>query len=145
MDRRGISHSLGGTDSTARKLRPCIFFKATRCRPNELLLDPVEITLLPGPFEMEAGMQGSSRDAGSSNLLEFQLLQGELMSATASDATAVLMFPAGMDTHWETQIRTVWNERAHTSEELELVYEVSWIAELGAWRRFLRSQRQVKG
>jgi hypothetical protein len=68
------------------------------------------------------------------------------MSATATFAEAlpVPAFPAGVDTHWETENRMVWNERRHTSEEREFVYEVSWIAELGAWRRFLRSQRPVK-
>ena len=44
---------------------------------------------------------------------------------------------------WETQRRVVWNEQEHTREEHELVYEVSWIKELGLWRRFLRSQRKV--
>jgi hypothetical protein len=39
----------------------------------------------------------------------------------------------------------VWNERQRASEEHEFVYEISWIAELGAWRRFLRSQRPLKG
>ena len=52
------------------------------------------------------------------------------------------VFPAGSDTRWETEYRMVWNEREHTSEERELVYEISWIAELGAWRYFLRSQRR---
>jgi hypothetical protein len=69
------------------------------------------------------------------------------MSAAASYTAAfpVLAFPSGVDTHWETQNRMVWNDRQHTSEEHEFVYEISWIAELGAWRRFLRSQRQLKG
>jgi hypothetical protein len=52
------------------------------------------------------------------------------------------LFPAGSGTRWETEYRAVWNEREQTSEERELVYEISWIAELGAWRRFLRSQRR---
>jgi len=38
----------------------------------------------------------------------------------------------------------VWNVREHTSEERELVYEISWIAERGLWRSFLQSQRKVK-
>jgi len=38
----------------------------------------------------------------------------------------------------------VWNEREHISEERELVYEISWVEELGLWRSFLRSQRKVK-
>ncbi len=69
------------------------------------------------------------------------------MSAAPIFAEALLVspFPAGVDTHWETQNRMVWNDRQHTSEEHEFVYEVSWIAELGAWRRFLRSQRPLKG
>ncbi len=46
--------------------------------------------------------------------------------------------------HWETQRRMVWNEREHTSEEREMVYEISWVAEIGLWRSFLRSQPKVK-
>jgi len=68
------------------------------------------------------------------------------MSALATHATALSMpaFPSAAGTHWETVTRLVWNDREHTSEERELVYEISWIAELGTWRRFLRSQRKVK-
>lgn len=67
------------------------------------------------------------------------------MSASAVHGEALLFsaYPLAADTHWETENRVVWNERLHTSEERELVYEVSWILELGVWRRFLRSQRQV--
>jgi hypothetical protein len=67
------------------------------------------------------------------------------MSASTIHAEALLgvPFPSGIDTHWETENRTTWNERERTSEERELVYEVSWISELGVWRRFLRSQRSV--
>ena len=46
--------------------------------------------------------------------------------------------------HWETQRRMVRNEQEHTSEERDLVYEISWVAELGLWRSFLRSQSKVK-
>ena len=53
-------------------------------------------------------------------------------------------FPAGVEARWETENRTVWNEQEHASEERELVYEISWIAELGVWRRFLRSQRKAR-
>jgi hypothetical protein len=68
------------------------------------------------------------------------------MSAAASYTAAfpVLEFPAGVDMRWETENRMVWNAKQHTSEEHEFVYETSWIAELGVWRRFLRSQRPVK-
>jgi len=44
---------------------------------------------------------------------------------------------------WETQRRIVWNEREHTREEHEIVYEISWIEELGEWRTFLRSRYKV--
>jgi hypothetical protein len=52
--------------------------------------------------------------------------------------------PAGDHTHWKTENRKVWNEQQHTDEERELVYEISWIAELSAWRRFLRSSKVSK-
>ncbi len=65
------------------------------------------------------------------------------MSASNSVVLPVPTFPAGVDVRWETQRRMVWNVREHTSEECELVYEISWIPELGLWRSFLRSQRKV--
>ena len=76
----------------------------------------------------------------------FNNQQADLMSPIATSATfpAVPAFPAGIDSHWETQNRTVWNEQEHASEERELVYEISWIVELGVWRRFLRSQRKAQ-
>lgn len=66
------------------------------------------------------------------------------MSARNSGVLSIPTFPAGVDVYWETQRRTVWNVREHTSEERELVYEISWIAERGLWRSFLRSQRKVR-
>ena len=68
------------------------------------------------------------------------------MSAVAVCIAAfpVPAFPAAVEARWETQNRTVWNELEHASEERELVYEISWIAELGVWRRFLRSQRKAR-
>ncbi len=66
------------------------------------------------------------------------------MSSSNSTVLPGPGFPAGVDLHWETQRRMVWNEREHTSEERELVYEISWVEELGLWRSFLRSQRKVK-
>jgi len=44
----------------------------------------------------------------------------------------------------ETEKRFIWNEQERVNEEQELVYEVSWICELGAWRRFLRFCRSVQ-
>ena len=68
------------------------------------------------------------------------------MSIAFPHATALFIqpFADGIETHWETVTHLVWNEQEHTNEEQELVYEVSWIAELATWRRFLRSQRRVK-
>jgi hypothetical protein len=68
-----------------------------------------------------------------------------MIYTTSSDSGAALVaiFPAGIDAHWETENRLIWNAQKGASEEQELVYEVSWIAELGVWRRFLRSQRKV--
>jgi hypothetical protein len=57
----------------------------------------------------------------------------------------VATLPAGLDAHWETQNRFVWNEHEQASEERELVYEISWISELGTWRRFLCSERKLRG
>jgi hypothetical protein len=47
----------------------------------------------------------------------------------------------GIDLHYETENRLVWNERERRNEELALVYEISWIPELNTWRSFLRAQR----
>ena len=83
----------------------------------------------------------------SSDRVNLQKEEVKSMSAVASNSEALPApgFPAGVDVHWETQRRVVWNAREHTSEERECAYEISWIAELGLWRSFLRSQRQVKG
>jgi hypothetical protein len=75
---------------------------------------------------------------------EFEKEQVELMSASNSAVVLFHEFPTGVDVHWETQCRMVWNEREHTSEERELVYEIGWVPELGLWRSFLRSQRKRK-
>jgi len=56
------------------------------------------------------------------------------------DNLAAASFPKGADTHWITENRVLWNENHHQAEKCELVYEVSWVSELSAWRSFLRSQ-----
>jgi len=58
-------------------------------------------------------------------------------------AAACAPFPERTDVHWETTNLQVWNAERFV-EQLELVYEVSWIKELGTWRRFLTSQRKVR-
>jgi hypothetical protein len=57
-------------------------------------------------------------------------------------AACIAPFSERSDVHWETTNLLVWNAEG-TSEQQELVYEVSWIKELGMWRRFLTSQRKV--
>ena len=64
--------------------------------------------------------------------------------ASSSAVLPISGFPAGVDVHWETQRQVVWNEQGHAREEYELVYEISWIKELGLWRSFLRSRHRVK-
>lgn len=54
-------------------------------------------------------------------------------------------FPERADVRWEATNLQVWNAREGTAEQQELVYEVSWIKELGTWRRFLTSRRTVRG
>jgi len=63
---------------------------------------------------------------------------------THAEAFFGAAFPVGINAHWEEEKRTVWNEQERANEERELIYEISWISELGVWRRFLRSQRMVK-
>jgi len=101
-----------------------------------------------GSSEWKAECNGLLGSPGQnfSGRVNFQNWQVGLMSALATSTTfpSVPAFPAGGDAHWETENRTVWNEQEHASEERELVYEISWIAELGVWRRFLRSQRKAR-
>jgi len=64
-------------------------------------------------------------------------------TAPEEPTTPVAMFPGAVDVHWETQIREAWNDQERAIERHELIYEVSWIPELGVWRRFLRSRRKA--
>lgn len=64
-------------------------------------------------------------------------------TASYEPAIPVVVLPARVDAYWETQHRSVWNELECATEEQELTYEVTWISELGAWRRFLKSRRIV--
>ena len=64
-------------------------------------------------------------------------------AATSHTSALVPTVPQGTDAHCETEIRIGWNEENQTNEVHELVYEVSWIPELLAWRRFLLAHRIV--
>ena len=57
-------------------------------------------------------------------------------------AARIAPFSERSNVHWEATNLPVWNAEG-TPEQQELVYEVSWIKELGMWRRFLTSQRKV--
>ena len=48
----------------------------------------------------------------------------------------------GTDARFETEKRQVWDEAKRAYEVHEFVYEVSFIEELGVWRRFLRTHRK---
>jgi len=66
------------------------------------------------------------------------------MSTAPTHAMALpTQVPLGVDMHYETEHRTVWNEEERKQEEHEFVYEVSWVPELGVWRRFLRTHRKA--
>jgi len=90
-------------------------------------------------------LKRQGRRSHEGDLRKLQRPQVKRMSAVVSYvASPVPAFPAAVEARWETQNRTVWNELEHASEERELVYAIRWIAELGIWRRFLRSNRKVQ-
>jgi hypothetical protein len=64
-------------------------------------------------------------------------------TAANGESNTPVAFPVGLEVHWETENRLTWNERERLSEKEELIYEVSWICELGVWRRFLIARRKV--
>lgn len=52
------------------------------------------------------------------------------MYTTANRETITpVRFPAGLDVHWETETRVIWNERELATDKEELIYAVSWIRE----------------
>ncbi len=95
------------------------------------------------------GIRNAKEVSGTSvindELWKFQLGRLKMTYTTASHAPAihVAVLPTRVDVHWETQHRLVWNEQEYAAEVQELIYEVAWIPEIGAWRRFLRSRRKV--
>jgi hypothetical protein len=77
-------------------------------------------------------------------LWKFQLGSSKMGYTTASYEAAIeAALPPRVEAHWETDKRVVWNEMEGAAEEQELIYEVTWISEIGAWRRFLKSRRNV--
>jgi hypothetical protein len=58
-------------------------------------------------------------------------------------AAASTPFPDRTDVQWERTDLQVRNAGGFV-EQQELVYELSWIEELGTWRRFLTSRRTVR-
>lgn len=99
---------------------------------------------IPESF-VELQLHQNSRIKASNEFRKFWKKLVETMSAVANSSVIlpISSFLAGVDMHWETQRQVVWNEREHTREEHELVYEISWIKELSLWRTFLRSRRRV--
>ena len=66
-----------------------------------------------------------------------------MYTAANPESYTPVEFPVGLEVHWETENRLVWNERERACENQELIYEFSWICELGVWRRFLIARRKV--
>ena len=64
--------------------------------------------------------------------------------ASSSAVLPVRGFPEEVQVREEMQPRVVRNEGADMNEVHELVYEISWIEELGLWRTFLRPHHMVK-
>ena len=91
-------------------------------------------------------LQQTARVKASNEPLKFLEREVEPMSAIASSLAIhpISGLPDGVDVHWETQRRVVWNENEHTRVEHELVYEISWIKELGLWRTFLRAHHKMR-
>jgi hypothetical protein len=58
-------------------------------------------------------------------------------------ADCIAPFSERTDVHWETTSLPIWNAREGAAEQQQLVYEVSWIKELGMWRRFLTSRCKI--
>ena len=67
-----------------------------------------------------------------------------IYTAASREKGTPVVFPTGLDVHWETENRVVWNKPERIAEKQGLIYEVSWICELGTWRRFLRSRHKVE-
>lgn len=87
------------------------------------------------------GALGSRRNEFSFIVLAREVeMRHEVHSQEA--AAGIAPFSERSDVHWETTTLPVWTAEG-TPEQQELVYEVSWIKELGMWRRFLTSQRKV--
>jgi hypothetical protein len=80
--------------------------------------------------------------------VRFVVLAGEveMKYEVYSHATPVWIapFPERTDVRWETTSLQVWNSQEGTAEEQDLVYEVSWVKDLGMWRRFLTARRKVQ-
>lgn len=91
-------------------------------------------------------LQQTARVKASNEPVKFLPREVEPMSAIASSLAIypISGLPDGVDVHWETQRRVVWNENEQTREEHELVYEISWVKELGLWRTFLRAHHKMR-
>jgi len=94
-------------------------------------------------LEITAGRIKGARTTAKEPNFVVLALEVEMTYEVHGQATAEWApFPERTDVHWETTNLPVWNAEG-TAEQRELVYEVSWIKELGMWRRFLTSRRKV--
>ena len=64
-------------------------------------------------------------------------------ACTHATGLPVTTLPVGIDSHYETEHRLVWNDERRTNDEHIFVYEVSWIQELSVRRWFLRARSVI--
>jgi hypothetical protein len=104
------------------------------------------LSAVPGFVEWNPGcMYMSGTSVMAFGVRKFQTGSLKMGYTTASQLPAIeAMLPPKIDVHWETDNRVVWNEMECAAQEQELIYEVTWIPEIGAWRRFLKSRRNVE-
>jgi hypothetical protein len=117
--------------------KPCVF---SGLKAATALLHQTAASIRSYPAQ-NPGALGSRRNEFSFVALAREVeMRHEVHSQ--GTATCIAPFSERSDVHWETTNLLVWNAEG-TAEQQELVYEVSWIKELGMWRRFLTSQRKV--
>jgi len=100
--------------------------------------DPVFVEWNPGCMDMRV------TSVVAVGIWKYQPRSLNMGYTAASQVPAIeAVLPPKFEAHWETDKRFVWNEMECVPEEQELIYEVTWIPEIGAWRQFLKSRRNV--
>jgi hypothetical protein len=71
-----------------------------------------------------------TRFRGPTRLAELTLLVEHMPTLVSSSGASPFGGFQRSPLRWEAQPRVLWNEQKHMNEEHELVYEISWIANL---------------